>query len=78
MIEDLEIRKKKANEEWRKAIDWAIAEEDKVYEKLKSEGKLKPGLDGNSEDFRYIYEKLQHLTREIIHKYDLPNKVNWA
>ena len=32
-------------------------------------------LDGNSEDYKYIYETVKWRMKEIIHKYDSPNKV---
>lgn len=73
MNDDLDIRIQKANAEWREVIDWSISEEDKVAEQLREEGAV-IGLDGHKERFRYIYDEVRRRTKEIIHKYDLPNK----
>ena len=76
-MDSLEERKLKAEEEYQELLKWAIKEEDNVREKLKASGKLKEGLDSNSEYYKYIYETLNKRTREIILKYDLPNKSKW-
>lgn len=73
MNDDLDIRIQKATAEWREVIDWSISEEDKVAEQLREEGAV-IGLDGHQERFRYIKETVNSRIREIIHKYDLPNK----
>ena len=77
-MDDLETRKFKAEEEYREVLKWVSLEEDKVYEKLKASGKLKFGLDVNSEAYRYIYEEMRKRTKEIVYKYDLPNKDKWS
>lgn len=77
-MDDLEMRKLKAEEEYREVLKWASLEEDKVYEKLKASGKINIGLDGNSENYKYIYEEMRKRTKEIVYKYDLPNKDKWS
>lgn len=70
MNEDLEIRKQQATVEWRKIIDWAIAEEDKVSEQLEREGAVR-GLDTNHERFAYIKKTVDSKVQEILQKYGL-------
>ena len=77
MIDDLEIRKQKATAEWREVLKWAVAEEEKVSEQLDKEGAIR-GLDTNQERFAYIKETVNARIKDIIHKYDLPNKAQWA
>lgn len=76
-MDSLEERIIKAEEEYQKVLEWALEEEDKVDEMLKATGRLQMGLDGNSKDYAYIYETLKNRTKEIIFKYDLPNKSQW-
>ena len=78
MSDDLERRKEKANREWREVLNWVRSEEKRVYERLKAEGKLESGLDGNTKDYSYIYRTAEARTKEIIHRYDLPNKASWT
>ncbi len=77
-MNELEKSKLKADIEYQEVLKWAMEEEDKIYKKLKAEGKLESGLDGNSEDYKYIYETVKWRMKEIIHKYNLPNKVKWS
>lgn len=61
----------KAQEEYKKVIQWVLNEEDKVVEKLKTEGRHVGGLDGNSADFAYIYEERNRRIAELKKRYNL-------
>ena len=76
-MSDLAERKAKANAEYQDLLKWAIAEEDKVSEQLDREGVIR-GLDGHQEKFAYIKEAVNEGIKRIVHKYDLPNKAQWA
>ena len=65
---DLEERKAKAVAEYEEVLEWSIRESDKVYEKLRAEGKAL-GLDTNRESFAYIKEKRRQRLKEILEKY---------
>ena len=71
MNDDLEERKRKANEEFHELIRWANAEEDKVSEQLDKEGAIR-ALDTNREAYSYIQEIFKKRIKEIAEKYDLP------
>lgn len=60
-----------AKKEYKEVIQWVLAEEDKVVEKLKAEGKYIGGLDGNSADFAYIYKERNRRIAEIKKRYNL-------
>ena len=75
MNDDLEERKRKANEEFHELIKWANDEEDKVSERLDKEGAVR-ALDTNREAYAYIQETFKKRIKEIAEKYDLPYKVN--
>ena len=77
-MNDLEMRKLKADEEDQEVLKWASLEEGKVNERLKSAGRLKVGLDVNSAEYTYIYDEVRRRTKEIVYKYDLPNKDKWS
>ena len=59
-------------------MKWASLEEDKVSERLKSAGRFKVGLDVNSAEYTYIHDEVRRRTKEIVYKYDLPNKSKWS
>ena len=71
MNDDLEERKRKANEEFHELIKWANAEEDKVSERLDKEGAVR-ALDTNREAYAYIQEIFKKRIKEMAEKYDLP------
>lgn len=60
-----------AQKEYKEVIQWVLNEEDKVVEKLKTEGRYTGGLDGNSADFAYIYEERNRRIAEIKKRYSL-------
>ena len=70
MNDDLEERKRKANEEFHELIKWANDEEDKVSERLDKEGAVR-ALDTNREAYAYIQEIFKKRIKEIAEKYDL-------
>ena len=72
-MNSLEERREKAMEEYKKVINWAIAEGDKVIAQLKKEGAT-IGLDSHRERFAYIREYEQKRLNEILAKYDLLKK----
>ena len=69
--ENLEERKRKANDEFHKLIKWANAESDKVSEQLDKEGAIR-ALDTNREAYAYIQDTFRKRVKEIAEKYDLP------
>lgn len=71
-MSDIEERAEKLSKELRKLMSWEDKENEKVYARLKSEGKIL-GLDSCPEEFAYIREERNRRWREIIEKYsDLP------
>ena len=52
-------------EEWHNALKWALKEEDLVKERLRETGKLIPGLDANSKEYKFIYEELNRRRIDI-------------
>ena len=72
-MNDLEEREKKAIEEYKKVINWAVKESEKVIAQLEKEG-LAIGLDSHRERFAYIREYEQKRLNEILAKYDLLKK----
>ena len=75
MVESLEERLQRANEEYRALIKWAIEESDKVSKKLKSEGAIQ-GLDTNRDVYAPVHEEYERRMLAIFDKYNLPNKPN--
>ncbi len=69
----LEERWQKANEEYHSLIKWANAESEKIYNCLKSEGKIL-GLDSCPEEFTHLHEELNRRVLALFDKYDLPGK----
>lgn len=61
----------KAQKEYEAVLQWVLAEEDRVEERLKRAGKLLKGLDTNQEDFAYIYEERNRRIKEIKEKYNI-------
>lgn len=76
-MSDLEKRKAQADAEYQDLLHWAVEEGKKVTEDLKREGAIM-GLDGHQERFAYIKETVKARIKEIVWKYDLPNKTEWA
>lgn len=62
-------RKEMAQREWEQAMQESIEEEEALVVKLKAEGRLCSGLDGNQEDFAHINAKLKRRMKEIQEKY---------
>lgn len=61
----------KAQKEWEIVRQWVLDEENKVVEKLKSEGRYIVGLDSHRKEFAYIYEERNRRLKEIKEKYNL-------
>lgn len=63
------MTKEEAQREFEAILDWAIAEEDKISEELRAEGKLF-GLDTNAEHYKPISEERNRRIRELQKKYE--------
>lgn len=63
------MTKEEAQREFEEILDWAIAEEDKISEELRAEGKLF-GLDTNSERYKPIAEERNRRIRELQKRYE--------
>ena len=70
----LEERKAAAGKEICDLLDWSLKEEVKITENLKTEGKFKPGLDGNSEDYALLNKEIENCVEQIFQKYNIPLK----
>ncbi len=64
-------KKKQAQKEYEELKRWVSEEEEKVVEKLKSEGRYIGGLDANRTDFAYIYKERNKRLKEIKEKFTL-------
>lgn len=73
MSDNLEVRYKKANDEWHKLIEWSIKEKDKISRRLCREG-TPLGLDTNREEYEPVNKEFKRRTLALYDKYDLPNK----
>lgn len=62
-------KKVEAQREWEQALKEYGEESDALREKLKAEGRLAGGLDGNQEDFHPLCQKLTRRMKEIQEKY---------
>ncbi|MBO5030751.1 MAG: hypothetical protein J6C19_14395 [Lachnospiraceae bacterium] len=60
-----------AEKEYREVTEWVLSEEEKVMHRLKSENKYLGGLDGQEEEFAYIYAERNKRIKEIREKYGL-------
>ena len=60
-----------AQKEYEEVRRWVLEEEDKVVDKLKSEGRYILGLDTNQAAFAYIYKERNKRIQEIREKYSL-------
>ena len=60
-----------AQKEYEEVIQWVLNEEDKVVERLNSEGRYVGGLDNNSVDFAYVYKERSKKIEGIKKKYNL-------
>ena len=69
----LEERKTAAGKEFLDLLDWSLKKEFEITEKLKTEGKFKQGLDGNSEDYASLNEEFKKRIEQIFQKYNLPS-----
>ena len=77
MKNDLEERKRRANEEFQLLLKWANEESDKVTSRLKAEGTYIEGLDTNQKAYLPVQAEFKRKVLELFDKYDLPNKPNW-
>nr|DAE53255.1 MAG TPA: hypothetical protein [Caudoviricetes sp.] len=58
-----------AQKEWEEVLEECIAEEEKITNRLKAEGKWTGGLDGNNEEYKAVSERRKTRMREIQEKY---------
>lgn len=58
-----------AQKEWEEVLKECIAEEEKITNRLKAEGKWTGGLDGNNEDYKELNEKVKTRMKDIQEKY---------
>ena len=63
------MNKEKAQKEWEDALKECIAEEEKITDRLKLEGKWMGGLDGNNEEYKEVSDRRKTRMREIQEKY---------
>jgi hypothetical protein len=66
-----EEEKTRANKEWRGVFEWAIAEEEKAFEKIKDEGRYLGGLDGYYPEYIEISNTVKERLKEIQTKYGI-------
>lgn len=59
------MNKEQAQEEVKKIQDWVFEEEDRVCDRLKREGRYMEGLDGQHEEFAYIYAERNRRIQEL-------------
>lgn len=60
-----------AEKEYKEVTEWVLREEEEVARRLKSENKHIGGLDGQQEEFAYIYAERKKRINEIRKKYGL-------
>ena len=70
-LNDLNERKKRAAKETEELLVLYREEIDKITENLKRSGKLKDGLDTNSEAYAAVNEKFDRLMSEVFSRYSL-------
>jgi len=58
-----------AHKEMMEVYEWEKQEKDKLYAKLKAEGRIQKGLDANSEDFMPIGIERNRRLAELRKKY---------
>jgi len=61
--------REEAQKEMMEVLKWANQEEDRIYAKLKAEGRLQKGLDANSEDFKPVGQEVKRRIAELQKKY---------
>lgn len=68
-----DAEKKEAEEKKAKIIEWAIEQENMITEKLKSEGKWKPGLDSNTDnqEIQRVNAEYKNKLNELFKEYGL-------
>lgn len=61
-----DLARREAEKEKADIIKWAIEEEGKAVDKLKSEGKYRGGLDGNYPELYEISKKTQQKMNDLL------------